>query len=121
MQTLGVGIIGLGFIGKVHAYAYRAMPFFYDPSPMRTRLVGVATAHAESARKAAVQGDFEFSTNNLHELIARDNIHIINICSPNLEHTDQLLAAMAAVRLPAVGRSFHSRTNNAYVCSVTAT
>jgi len=96
METLGVGIIGYGFIGKVHAYAYRTIPFFYDPPPCCTRLVGVATAHAETARKAALQGDFEFGTDNWRELIEREDIDIINICSPNLEHTEQLLAAMAA-------------------------
>jgi predicted dehydrogenase len=95
MQTLGVGIIGYGFIGKVHAYAYRSLPFFYDPPPLATKLVGVATAHTESARKAQLQGDFACSTDDWRKLIERDDVHIINICSPNLEHTEQLLAAMA--------------------------
>lgn len=96
METLGVGVIGFGFIGKVHVYGYRNMGLFYDPVPVRTRLVGVATAHAESAKKAAAQGGFEFGTSDWRELIARDDIQIINICTPNVAHSEQLLAAMAA-------------------------
>ena len=96
MQTLGVGVIGFGFIGKVHAYGYLNMPLFYDPLPVRTKLVGVATSRPETARKAAAQGGFEFGTDNWRDLIARDDIHIINICSPNSQHAEQLLAAMAA-------------------------
>ncbi len=96
MQTLGVGIIGFGFIGKVHTYGYLNMPLFYDPVPARTRLVGVATSREETARKAVEQGGFEFGTADWRELIARDDIQVINICSPNSQHCEQLLAAIAA-------------------------
>jgi len=96
MQTLGVGIIGFGFIGKTHAYGYTNMPLFYDPVPVRTRLVGVATSCDETARKAAEIGGFEFGTANWRELIERDDIQIINICSPNSAHEEQLVAAMGA-------------------------
>ena len=34
MKTYSVGIIGCGFIGKVHAYGYVNLPFFYDPVPV---------------------------------------------------------------------------------------
>ncbi len=96
MQTLGVGIIGFGFIGKVHTLGYTNIPFFYDPMPVRTRLVGVATSRTETANKAALLGGFEFATSDWRDLIACDDIQIINICSPNSQHSEQLLAAIAA-------------------------
>ncbi|MDH7569149.1 MAG: Gfo/Idh/MocA family oxidoreductase [Armatimonadota bacterium] len=96
METLGVGVIGFGFIGKVHAYGHLNLPLFYDPVPVRTRLVGVATSREETARKAQEQGGFEFATTQWRELVARDDIHVIHICSPNSQHCEQLLAAMAA-------------------------
>jgi len=96
METLGVGIIGFGFIGRVHAYCYQNIPLFYDPPPVRTRLIGVATAREETARKAMEQGGFAFATTNWRELIERDDIQIINICTPNNQHCEQLLAAIAA-------------------------
>ena len=95
MDTLGVGIIGFGFIGKVHAYGYRNIPLYYAPVPVKTKLVGVATSRPETAAKAIEQGGFEFGTDDWRELIARDDIRIINICSPNSLHADQLIAAMA--------------------------
>lgn len=94
--TLGVGIIGFGFMGKVHAFDYRSLPFYYDPLPVRTRLVGVAERTVESAERAAAQAGFELATADWRELIARDDIHIIDICSPNSLHAEQLTAAMAA-------------------------
>ncbi len=96
MKTLGVGVIGFGFIGKVHTYGYTNIPLFYDPAPVATRLVGVATSRKETAEKARVQGCFEFGTDDWRELIERDDIQIINICSPNSQHLDQVVAAMKA-------------------------
>lgn len=96
MQTLGVGIIGYGFMGKVHSYDYRSLPIYYEPLPVRTKLVGVADAVPERARMAVEQAGFEFGTSDWRELVARDDIHIIDICSPNSFHADQLLAAMTA-------------------------
>lgn len=94
MESLGVGVIGFGFIGKVHTYGYVNMPLFYNPVPLKTKLVGVATSKDSTAQVAAEQGGFEFGTSDWHDLIERDDIQIINICSPNSQHVEQLLAAM---------------------------
>ncbi len=95
METLGVGIIGFGFIGKVHAYGYGSIPLFYDPPAVRTRLVGVAECDEARAAAAAEQGGFEFGTADWRELLDRDDIDIINICSPNSLHAEQVLAVLA--------------------------
>jgi len=39
---------------------------------------------------------FGFITYDWRELLWRNDIHIIDICSPNSMHTDQLLGALAA-------------------------
>jgi predicted dehydrogenase len=97
MQTLGIGIIGFGFMGKVHAYNYRSVPFYYDPVPVRTKLIGVADPNADTARRLlAEQAGADFVTTNWRDLVSRDDIHIIDICSPNSQHAEQLLAAIAA-------------------------
>jgi len=96
MKEAGVGIVGFGFIGKVHAYAYRNIPFFYEQLPLKTRLVGVCTAHEETAEQAKQLGGFELATTDYHELLARDDIHIINCCTPNYAHRDLLLDAIKA-------------------------
>ena len=96
MKTLGVGIIGFGFMGRVHTYGYRNLPLFYDPVPIRTRLVGLAELKTENCRLQSEQLGFEFITSKWQELVSRDDIQIIDICSPNSLHTEQLLAVLAA-------------------------
>jgi predicted dehydrogenase len=93
---LGVGMVGYGFIGKVHTHAHRALPLLYDPLPARTRLVGVCTATPESGKKAQEQAEFQFATTDYHDLLARDDIHLIHICTPNDAHRQVILDALKA-------------------------
>lgn len=86
MRTFGVGLVGYGFIGHVHALAYRALPLLYDPLPARTELRGVSTVTAASGQKAREQTGFAFATTDYRELLARDDIQIINVCTPNDTH-----------------------------------
>ena len=95
-KVYGVGIVGFGFIGKVHTYGYLNIPLFYDPPPLETKLVGVCTAHQETAEKAKRVGGFQFATTDLQELIRLPDVRIINCCTPNKQHKDVLVAAMKA-------------------------
>jgi len=96
MAELGVGIVGFGFIGKVHVHAYNSMALFYDPPPLPTRLVGVCTSAPQTAAKAAEQVGFEVAVTDYRELLARDDIHVINVCAPNDLHRPVVLEALAA-------------------------
>ena len=95
-MELGIGIVGYGFIGKVHAYAHRTLPLFYDPLPAKTRLVGVCTATEASGHKALDQAGFEFATQDYHDLLARDDIQVIHCCTPNDAHHALLQDALKA-------------------------
>ena len=74
MQTLGVGIIGYGFMGKVHTYDYRSLPIYCEPAPVQTKLVGVADAAPERAQLAVEVVGVEFSTGNWQELISGHDV-----------------------------------------------
>lgn len=95
-QSLGVGVVGYGFIGKVHAFAHRSLPLFYDPLPAQTRLVGVCTATPASGEKAMAQAGFAFATTDPAELLAHPDIDVIHCCTPNDAHHGLLAAALRA-------------------------
>lgn len=96
MRTYGVGVIGYGFIGKVHTYAHRVMGFHYDPTPIATRLVGVCTSRRETAEAARDHGGFLFSTDDPGEIIGCDDIHLVHICTPNDSHARMVIEALRA-------------------------
>ena len=96
MKTLGVGILGYGFMGKTHTYAYRTLPFYYDPPPLPCQLKVVCTSRPDSAEAARIAGGFERGTTNPMELIQAPDVDIVHICTPNHLHLDALQAAIRA-------------------------
>lgn len=94
MSEYGVGIAGYGFIGRVHAFAYKAIPYYYNDLPSKVKLVGVC-AYSEETRKLAIQqSGFEFATADFMELVKNKDIHIINCCLPNNLHYELVKAAI---------------------------
>lgn len=89
-------MIGYGFMGKMHSYAYASLPFVYDPPPAKVKLVGVCAASEASRNLAIERAGYEFATGDYRELLDRDDIHIINVCTPNYLHKEQAIAALAA-------------------------
>jgi predicted dehydrogenase len=56
----------------------------------------VATSSPETAEAARLHGGFQTSTSDWRRLIERPDVEIVDICSPNHLHAEQLKAAMAA-------------------------
>jgi len=96
MQTFGVGMVGYGFMGRMHTYAYQSLPMIYEPPPAKIKLVGVATTTEQSGRKAIEQAGYEFATRDYRELLGRNDVHIINVCVPNHLHRDVAIDALKA-------------------------
>ena len=97
MQTLKVGLIGFGFIGKVHAYCWNNLPYFYDPCPFKPLITRVCTSHARTAEKAAsFLGNGTVPCTDFRSITEDPEIDIVDIASPNDCHREALLSAMAA-------------------------
>lgn len=96
MNSLGIGLIGFGMIGKVHALAYREIPHYYPRPLPPVQLSAVCTTRAESAERAALEGGFVNWTTSIDELVARDDVQIVDVCLPNDAHRPAILAAVRA-------------------------
>jgi len=95
MKHYRVGILGFGMIGKVHAYAYAAMPFYSEPMDATFRITHVATARQETAERAKAMCGAEIATTDYRQITENPNIDIVHICTPNDLHAEALLSAIA--------------------------
>ena len=93
-MQLGVGFIGFGFMGRMQAFCHRVIPSYYD-LPVTTRLVAVATSRPATAKRAKEHG-FEFATADWRDVLARDDVDIVHVCTPNNLHAEQAVAALEA-------------------------
>lgn len=96
MEEIRVGIIGFGFMGKTHTYAYKTLPFYYNNLPFKIKLVGVCSRTLDNALKARESLGFEFATDNQDDILNRKDIDVVNICTPNIYHKDAVLKALKA-------------------------
>lgn len=96
MKPIGVALIGYGGIGAVHAMAYRTIPFHYGYDADHIKIVGVATSSKESAQRAAAKIGCSVFTDRYQELIARDDVDIVDCTLPNHLHAEVVIAAAAA-------------------------
>ena len=94
MKTIGIGIIGWGFMGKTHAQALRSLPLFYPGALFNTALRCVCARHIENARAAAQAAGFERCTDDYRALLAQPDIDVVSICTPNALHEEMAVAAL---------------------------
>jgi predicted dehydrogenase len=95
MREIGVGIIGTGFMGKAHAFAYRAVSGIF-PDSLRPRLQTVADIDGSAAQKAAAQFGFRHWRTDWRRVVEDPEIEIVSITTPTLAHREMALAAIAA-------------------------
>lgn len=96
MLKIGVGIIGWGFMGRTHAHAIRALGLFYPGAPFRAEVAGVCSRRLEKAKEGAFALSAPFYTDDYRALLAREDIHVVSICTPNENHEEMAIAAMRA-------------------------
>ena len=95
LKVYSVGILGFGFIGKVHAYGYLNLPLFYDPPPLRR---GSRTSSPAGRRRPRRPGrplapTWRPPTTAPSPRIPQ--IDIVHISTPNHLHKEALLSAIA--------------------------
>jgi len=95
MKTLNVGLVGCGFIGKVHAYGYLTLPLFYEGLPLRARITHVCASRPKSAERARGQLGADAAVTDFRLITENDAIDVVHICTPNHLHKEALLSAMA--------------------------
>jgi predicted dehydrogenase len=93
--TIGVGMVGHAFMGRVHSHAWRTVHRFFDV-PLAPRLAVLGGRDLDRTKAAAAKLGWDSVETDWRELIARDDVQIVDICTPGDSHKDIALAALAA-------------------------
>jgi predicted dehydrogenase len=83
-----VGLIGTGFGTRVHMPAMRA-----DPG---IEVVAICSARRDRAEQAAEEWGVPFIASDYRELIARDDVELVDVCTPPDSHAEMTIAALEA-------------------------
>ncbi len=94
-QTLRVGMIGYAFMGAAHSQGWRNAPRFFD-LPSRIELTAVAGRNTEAVTAAAEQLGFAATETDWRALIERDDVDLVDVCTPGNLHAEIAIAALRA-------------------------
>ncbi|WP_231604170.1 Gfo/Idh/MocA family protein [Salinibacterium sp. NG22] len=94
-RHLKVAMIGYGFMGAAHSQGWRVAPRFFDldAQPDMQVLVG---RNAEAVADAATKWGWAETATDWREVIARDDIDIVDIVTPGGSHAEIAIAALNA-------------------------
>ena len=96
MRDIGIGVVSLGWMGRLHASSYQRIPSRFPELGIRPRLVVAADPLEENQVAAREQFGFEKAVASIDEVLADPEVEAVSICSPNFLHRDFALAAAAA-------------------------
>lgn len=95
-REIGVGVIGFGWMGEVHARAHTRLPQHYPDEPLRPRLAAVAELDPGRRERAVDVFGFPRATADWREVVAADDVAVVSVCGPNFTHREVAVAAAEA-------------------------
>ncbi|MFI7014780.1 Gfo/Idh/MocA family protein [Streptomyces sp. NPDC050164] len=88
VDTLGVAVVGFGWMGRVHTQAYARVRHHYPQLPLVPDLVTVAEEVPGRAEEAAAQFGFASTTRDWREVVADPRVKAVSITAPNFLHRE---------------------------------
>ena len=97
-KTLNIGLVGYGFMGRTHSNAFRQVNRFFDLQ-YQPVLKTLCARDEGKARAFAAQWGFDSVETDWRKLVARPDIGLVDIASPNDTHAEIAIAAAAAGKM----------------------
>jgi predicted dehydrogenase len=95
---INVGIVGYGFMGRTHANGFSQAPHFFD-LPVQPVLKAACGRDSAKVQSYADKWGFESVETKWQDLVARKDIDLIDICTPNDSHAEIAIAAAKAGKI----------------------
>ncbi|MGN8553624.1 UNVERIFIED_CONTAM: Gfo/Idh/MocA family oxidoreductase [Microbacterium sp. SLM126] len=94
-ETLRIAMIGHGFMGAAHSQGWRVAPRFFD-LPIEPEMTVLVGRNTEAAEAAARKWGWQETSTDWREVIARDDIDVVDIVTPGDTHAEIAIAALEA-------------------------
>lgn len=93
--TLGVGMVGYAFMGAAHSQGWRTAGHVFE-LPMRPALAAICGRDRTAVDAAADRLGWAAAETDWRALIARDDVQLVDICTPGDSHAEIAIAALEA-------------------------
>ena len=96
LKEVGIGILGYGFMGKMHSTAYVKIPFQTDTAPARPVLVAMCGRDEKKVREVALRYGYQGYYTQWENLVTDPNIDVFDNSGPDSLHCEPCVAAAEA-------------------------
>ncbi|WP_406302070.1 Gfo/Idh/MocA family oxidoreductase [Streptomyces sp. NBC_00885] len=93
--ALGVGMVGYAFMGAAHSQGWRTAGRVFD-LPLRPVLAAIGGRDAAAVRAAADRHGWTAAETDWRDLVTRDDVQLVDICTPGDSHMEIAVAALEA-------------------------
>ena len=97
-KKLNVGVIGCGFMGRVHSNAYRKVGQFFDLEHEPVLRV-ICDNNEKKVKEFAANWGWESVETDWRKMVERDDVDVVDICVPNNLHYEIVMAAAQAGKI----------------------
>jgi prepilin-type processing-associated H-X9-DG protein len=94
-QSIGVGVIGAGYMGKAYSIALNSVNAVF-PLVANARLEMLATLPGEDAEGKAAAWGYQRYTRDWRDLVSDSRVDVVAVCTPTFMHQEMAMAAIAA-------------------------
>ena len=93
---IGIGVVGYGFMGKVHSNAYLKIPYTYQEPAAYPLLISMCGRNEKAVIDTARRFGYQHVCTDWKELIEDPSVQIVDNCTPDSMHAEPSIAAVRA-------------------------
>ncbi|WP_196807611.1 Gfo/Idh/MocA family protein [Candidatus Solirubrobacter pratensis] len=114
IPTVGIGMLGYGFMGKAHSNAYKTLAYMTWPPPLMPQLVAIAGRNPEGVAGAARRYGFAEHLTDWRKLVEDPRVQVFDNSSTNDFHAEPSIAAAEAGKHVVCEKPLGRDANEAY-------
>ena len=93
-RKINIALVGSGAMGRAHSAAVANLRYCYKNLPFEPVLHTLVTGDPEKAPEKASELGFKCYTDSLEKAVSDENIDVVDICTPNMCHYEQVKTAL---------------------------
>ena len=93
---LRVGVLGYGFMARVHSHAFATIPYIFWPDSPRIQLQAIAGRTEAAVREMATRFEYPRYYTSWEQLVADPEVDVFDNCGPHSLHIEPTVAAIEA-------------------------
>lgn len=95
-KQLRIGLVGTGWMGKVHSMSFKTARLAFGPEPVEPVLELIASSERGRAERVARDWGYRRATDDWRRIVEDPDVDVVDVCTANDSHFQIAMAAIAA-------------------------